>query len=150
MSASTAAATRPRGALGLMFDRVFGTLFWGKVLSVVGVWTHGIVAAIVMYDATGSALMVGLVGVVQFAPQLILSPITGKWADLGNPGRQILLGRVFCVAGSASIAVWFAITRTWRAAVPRRDPARDAAGGHRLRDRRPGHAVDCAQPDPPG
>ena len=110
MSASTAAATRPRGALGLMFDRVFGTLFWGKVLSVVGVWTHGIVAAIVMYDATGSALMVGLVGVVQFAPQLILSPITGKWADLGNPGRQILLGRVFCVAGSASIAVWFAIT----------------------------------------
>ncbi|WP_396893551.1 MFS transporter [[Mycobacterium] wendilense] len=93
-----------------MFDRVFGTLFWGKVLSVVGVWTHGIVAAIVMYEATKSALMVGLVGVVQFAPQLILSPITGKWADLGNPARQILLGRVFCVAGSASIAIWFAIT----------------------------------------
>ena len=93
-----------------MFDRVFGALFWGKILSVVGVWTHGIVAAIVMYDATGSALMVGLVGVVQFAPQLILSPITGKWADLGNPGRQILLGRIFCVAGSASIAIWFALT----------------------------------------
>lgn len=92
-----------------MFDRVFGALFWGKMFSVVGIWTHGIVAAIVMYDATGSALMVGLVGVVQFGPQLILSPTSGKWADMGNPARQILLGRVLCVAGSASVAVWLTL-----------------------------------------
>ncbi|BBX19596.1 MFS transporter [Mycolicibacterium duvalii] len=102
-----AAELRSRGALGLMFDPVFGALFWGKMFSVAAVWTHGIVAAIVMYDATRSALMVGLVGVVQFAPQLILSPTSGKWADTGNPARQILLGRVLCVAGSGSIAVWF-------------------------------------------
>ena len=102
----TAAPPRARSALGLMFDPVFGTLFWGKMFSVVAVWTHGIVAAIVMYDATRSALMVGLVGVVQFAPQLILSPISGKWADTGNPARQILLGRVLCVAGSGFVATW--------------------------------------------
>lgn len=99
-------APRPRGALGLIVDPVFGALFWGKMFSVVGVWTHGIVAAIVMYDATRSALMVGLVGVVQFGPQLILSPTSGKWADTGNPARQILLGRVLCIAGSGSVAVW--------------------------------------------
>lgn len=98
--------TRPRGALALMFDPVFGALFWGKMFSVVAVWTHSIIAAVVMYDATGSALMVGLVGVVQFGPQLILSPISGKWADSGNPGRQILLGRLLCVAGSGSVATW--------------------------------------------
>ncbi|MCF6389894.1 MFS transporter [Mycobacterium sp. MBM] len=97
---------RPRGALGLMFDPVFGALFWGKMFSVVAVWTHSIIAAVVMYEATGSALMVGLVGVVQFGPQLILSPISGKWADSGNPGRQILLGRLLCVAGSGSVATW--------------------------------------------
>lgn len=105
----TAEATSPpqaRGALGLIFDPVFGALFWGKIFSVVAVWTHGIVAAIVMFDATRSALMVGLVGVVQFAPQLILSPTSGKWADTGNPARQILLGRVLCVAGSGFTAVW--------------------------------------------
>ncbi len=96
----------PRGALGLIFDPVFGALFWGKMFSVVAVWTHGLVAAIVMYQATRSALMVGLVGVVQFAPQLILSPVSGKWADTGEPMRQILLGRVLCVAGSGLIAVW--------------------------------------------
>jgi MFS family permease len=90
-----------------MIDPVFGALFWGKMFAVVAVWTHGIVAAIVMYDATRSALMVGLVGVVQFGPQLILSPTSGKWADTGNPARQILLGRALCVIGSGLAAVWF-------------------------------------------
>ena len=106
MTAEATAPPRPRGALGLMFDPVFGALFWGKMFAVVAVWTHGIVAAIVMYDATHSALMVGLVGVVQFGPQLILSPTSGKWADTGNPARQILLGRVLCVLGSGSAAAW--------------------------------------------
>ena len=106
MTAEAVAPPRPRGALGLMFDPVFGALFWGKMFAVVAVWTHGIVAAIVMYNATGSALMVGLVGVVQFGPQLILTPTSGKWADGGNPARQILFGRVLCVAGSGLSAVW--------------------------------------------
>ncbi len=94
-----------RGALRLMVDPVFGSLFWGKIFSVVAVWTHSIAAAIVMFDATGSALMVGLVGVVQFGPQLVLTPTSGKWADTGDPARQILIGRVMCVVGSGSVAV---------------------------------------------
>ncbi|MCV7282117.1 MFS transporter [Mycolicibacterium flavescens] len=106
MTAETTAGTRARGAFGLIIDPVFGSLFWGKIFSVVAVWTHGIVAAIVMYDATRSALMVGMVGVVQFAPQLILSPTSGKWADTGDPARQILLGRVLCVLGSGATAGW--------------------------------------------
>jgi MFS family permease len=106
MTAEATAPPRARGAFGLIVDPVFGALFWGKMFSVVAVWTHGIVAAIVMYDATRSALMVGLVGVAQFGPQLILSPTSGKWADTGDPARQVLLGRVFCVLGSGSIAAW--------------------------------------------
>ncbi|MEW5809265.1 MAG: MFS transporter, partial [Actinomycetota bacterium] len=110
-----------RGALRLMFDPVFGALFWGKMFAVVAVWTHGIAAAIVMFDATGSALMVGLVGVVQFGPQLVLTPTSGKWADTGDPARQILFGRVLCVAGSGSVAVWLLAAPTMTglsAAVP--------------------------------
>jgi MFS family permease len=106
MTSDVTAPLRARGALGLMFDRTFGVLFWGKMVSVVAVWTHSIVAAIVIYDATGSALMVGLVGVAQFGPQLILSPTSGKWADTGNPARQILLGRVLCFAGSGCTGAW--------------------------------------------
>ena len=59
MTAETTAPPRPRRALRLMFDPIFGALFWGKMFAVVAVWTHGIVAAIVIYEATGSAVMVG-------------------------------------------------------------------------------------------
>jgi MFS family permease len=110
VTAEVTARPHPRGALGLMFDPVFGALFWGKMFSVVAVWTHGIVAAIVIFEATGSAVMVGLVGVAQFLPQLILSPTSGKWADVGNPARQILWGRVLCIIGSGSTAVWLGLS----------------------------------------
>ncbi|MFV8053850.1 MFS transporter [Mycobacterium sp. 48b] len=110
MTAQTTARPQPRGALRLMFDPVFGALFWGKMFSVVAVWTHGIVAAIVIFDATGSAVMVGMVGVAQFLPQLILSPTSGKWADVGNPARQILWGRVLCIIGSGSTALWLTLS----------------------------------------
>lgn len=101
---STSDNLAPRGAFGLVVDRLFGAIFWGKLLSSVGVWIHSIVAAIVVYAATGSALWVGLVSVAQFGPQIFLSPISGKWADSGNLARQLVLGRVLCFVGSASIA----------------------------------------------
>ncbi len=110
MNTRTTARPQPRGALKLMFDPVFGALFWGKMFSVVAVWTHGIVAAIVIFDATGSAVMVGMVGVAQFLPQLILSPTSGKWADVGDPARQILRGRVLCIIGSGSTALWLTLS----------------------------------------
>ena len=102
-----------------MLDPVFGALFWGKMFAVAAVWTHSIVAAIVMYDATRSALMVGLVGVVQFGPQLILTPTSGKWADTGNPAQQILLGRVCVPPGPGSRRRGCSSTRDCRACPPR-------------------------------
>lgn len=63
-------------------------------------------AAIVVFAATDSALMVGLVSVVQFAPQLLFSMLSGKWADRGHAPRQILMGRLLCASGSGSLALW--------------------------------------------
>ena len=100
----------PRRAIGLMFDPLFGGIFWGKLLSSAGVWVHSIVAAIVIFDSTGSAFKVGLVSVVQFAPQLILSPLSGTWADRGHAARQILLGRILCMLGSGSLALWMMLS----------------------------------------
>ena len=100
----------PRGPLRLLVDPVFGGIFWGKLLASAGVWVHSIVAAIVVFDVTGSALMVGLVSVAQFAPQLVLSPLSGTWADRGHAARQILLGRVLCTIGSGSLAFWMWLT----------------------------------------
>ena len=95
-----------RGSFRLMFAPVFGPFFWGKLLSSSGIWIHNIVAAIVAYELTGSALVVGVVSAVQFAPQLLLAPMSGKMVDRGNAPLQIVLGRVVTGIGSGGLAVW--------------------------------------------
>ncbi|MCD9196982.1 MFS transporter [Aeromicrobium wangtongii] len=90
----------------VIFDRKFGALFWGKLLSTTGVWMHSVVAAIVVFDTTGSTLLVGLITVAQFSPQLLLTMLSGKWADRGNLRAQIVAGRVLSACGSVGLAIW--------------------------------------------
>ena len=104
MSAGT--ATRPRSALRLLVTRDFGLFFWGRLITVSGVHLHSVVAAIVVFGATRSAVAVALVTVVQFAPQLALAPLAGAWADRGDVGRQIVAGRLVCAVGSGGLALW--------------------------------------------
>jgi len=90
----------------LLLDRDFGGLFWGKVISIVGVWAFSVAAAIAVFEATGSTLAVGLVAGAQFVPQLVLAPLSGTWADRGDPRRQIILGRLLCLVGAGGLALW--------------------------------------------
>ena len=108
----TQIGSRRRGPLALVLDRQFGAIFWGKLLTASGVWVHSITAAIVVYQLTGSALYVGMVSVAQFAPQLLLTPLSGSLADRGNPIMQIVLGRLVCLIGSGLLAVWFWLAGT--------------------------------------
>lgn len=105
-----AEAPEPRGSYRLMFDPVFGPFFWGKVVSTFGVWIYNIVAAIVAFQITGSAFVVGLVSVMQFLPQLLFAPLSGKMADRGNASTQIVLGRLLTAFGSGGLALWIGLT----------------------------------------
>jgi MFS family permease len=96
----------PRGAIRLAFDPLLGAIFWGKIFTASGTWVHGVVAAIVVFNASHSALAVGLVSTAQFAPQLVLGPLCGKLADLYDERRLILLGQCLCTLGSGGLAVW--------------------------------------------
>ncbi len=102
---SDPALLRVRGSYRLMVDRVFGLFFWGKVLSSQGTWIHNIVAAIVAFQITGSALAVGLVSAVQFTPQLLFAPWSGTMADRGRLTPQIALGRTMVGTGSGGLAL---------------------------------------------
>ena len=101
-----AACTPPRGTLRLLVDPRFGTFFWGKLFWATGIWIHGIVAAIVVYEGTRSTLVVGAVGAAQFGPQLLLSPLAGKLADRNGAKAQIVLGESLCAVGSGAVGVW--------------------------------------------
>ena len=95
-----------RGALQLLVDPVFGPFFAGKLLSSAGNWIHNIVAAILMFELTGSALMVGMVSVAQFGPQLILAPLAGAMADRGDRRRQLVAGKLLVAGASGGLATW--------------------------------------------
>lgn len=96
----------PRGALQLVVDPVFGPFFVGKLLSTTGIWIHNIVAAILAYQLSRSALVVGLVSVAQFLPQLLFAPLSGALADRGNRRLQLVLGRLVAAVGSGALAIW--------------------------------------------
>lgn len=95
----------PRGPILLLRDPVFGPFFLGKLLATGGVWIHNIVAAILAYELSGSAFVVGLVSVAQFAPQLLFAPLAGAAADRGRRTVQVVIGRFINVAGSGGLAV---------------------------------------------
>lgn len=94
-----------RGPVRLLLDPVFGPFWVGKLLATGGVWIHNIVAAILAYELSGSAFVVGLVSVAQFAPQLVFAPLTGAAADKGRRTTQVVIGRLINVAGSGGLAI---------------------------------------------
>ncbi len=94
-----------RGPWRLLADPVFGPFFAGKLLSTAGIWIHNIVAAILAFELSGSAFVVGLVSVAQFGPQLLFAPLSGALADRGDRRRQLILGRLIAALGSGGLGV---------------------------------------------
>lgn len=105
----TGVSTPARGSFRILIDPVFGPFFVGKLLSTTGNWVHSISAAIVMFQLTSSAVLVGAVSIAQFGPQLLLTPWSGARADRGDRRRQLVLGRAVSAAGSAGLVGWIVV-----------------------------------------
>ena len=83
-----------------------GVLTAGKVLSTLAVWTTNIAGAILVFELTGSALVVGLVSVLQFTPQLVLTPLSGARADRRDRFGQLIAGTTVTCLGTLLLVVW--------------------------------------------
>src|SRR5690606_28216478 len=106
VTADKSARPAARGSLGLLVDPVFGPFFGAKLLGTAGVWIYNIVAAILAFELSGSALVVGLVSVAQFGPQLLLAPLSGAMADRGNRRLQLAVGKLLVAVASGGLGVW--------------------------------------------
>lgn len=95
----------PRTRRELMRTPV-GAIATGKVLSTLAVWTTNVAGAILVFQLTGSALVVGLVSVLQFTPQLILTPLFGARADRSDRFAQLIVGTVVTALGSLLLVAW--------------------------------------------
>ena len=83
-----------------------GAISLGKVLSTLAVWTTNVAGAILVYELTASAFLVGLVSVAQFTPQLVLTPWSGARADRSDRLVQLLTGTTIAWLGTVLLAVW--------------------------------------------
>jgi len=95
--------------LGLVADRTYGPFLVGRTVSTTAIWMHNILAAVLAYQITGSTVPVALVSVAQFAPQIVLAPLSGAMADRGNRRRQVVVGRWVSAAGSGGLAAYIAL-----------------------------------------
>lgn len=91
-------ARSPTGRL--LLDRTFGPWFWGNVVSNAGNWLFNVVAAVVVFQLSRSALLVGMVSVAQFVPSVVLAPLAGAVSDRLDRRRVLLWAQ----AGSALAA----------------------------------------------
>lgn len=93
--------TRQRAFMRFWFARLFGTTGNQMLMVAVG-WQ--------MYELTGSAWDLGLVGLYQFAPALLLTLVAGHVADRVHRGRIIAA----CLVGQTAVALSLvAATQGW-------------------------------------
>ena len=93
--------TRQRAFMRFWFARLFGTTGNQMLMVAVG-WQ--------MYELTGSAWDLGLVGLYQFAPALLLTLVAGHVADRVHRGRIIAA----CLVGQTAVALCLvAATQGW-------------------------------------
>jgi len=65
----------------LVKTRDFGLLWWGQVTSQVGEGLNKVALLWLVYELTGSALMIAMVGLLQTVPPLVFGPIIGVYLD---------------------------------------------------------------------
>lgn len=70
--------------------RAFRLFYLGQLVSLIGTWMQSLAQSWLVLTLTGSALALGLVGVLQFLPVLLLSAFGGTIADR-LPKRSVLL-----------------------------------------------------------
>jgi MFS family permease len=99
-------APAARSMWRLLLDPTVGSYTLARQVSAMGIWIHNIVAAVVVYDVTGSAFIVGTVSIAQFGPQILLSPYMGARADRGDRQRQAAVGHFISALGSGGLALW--------------------------------------------
>ncbi|NGP08492.1 MFS transporter [Rhodococcus sp. 14C212] len=101
-----------RSSIQLLLDRDFGTLFWGKIWSLIATWAFTIIIVTVAYGATGSTTWAGIISAAQMAPQLLFTLASGSLSDAYGERLPIVVGGALSGIGSLTLALWLSLTDT--------------------------------------
>lgn len=86
-----------------MKQRNFAIYAWGNILNHVGTWMQRVTAGWLAWEMTQSATWLGLVGLADMVPILVLGPFAGAMADRFERMRTVRLAQIFIVIFAFSI-----------------------------------------------
>ncbi len=99
----------PLSAGAVLRDRRMATFLFAATLSGIGMFLQAAALGKQIYDITDSTLAIGMLGLVEFTPALILLPLTGSAADRFD--RRLIVGVGLSVEVFTSI-LYFAYAST--------------------------------------
>jgi MFS family permease len=106
---TTDVAGRSRSASALLRDRNFGPFFCGRVLSSCGIWAGNVAAAVLMFELTRSAFMVGTVSMAQFLGPLVLAVWAGALTDRVDRRKLLMAGRAISGGAVGTLGLLLAV-----------------------------------------
>src|SRR5215212_5297988 len=78
-------------ALRALKHRNYQLFFGGQLISLIGTWMQSVAQSWLVYQLTGSAVLLGLVGFASQIPVFLLAPIGGALADQYNRHRILII-----------------------------------------------------------
>lgn len=93
-------------------SRNFKLFFYGQSISLIGTWMQKTAVSWLVYQITGSALLLGVVGFVSLIPSLVLSPYAGSLVDRHNRYHIMVITQVVSMlqAGALAAVIFFGYT----------------------------------------
>jgi MFS family permease len=110
-----AGALSLRQTFAALKHRNFRLFFFGQLISLTGTWMQNTAQSWLVYQLTGSTLLLGIVAAVSSAPMLLFSIWGGSIADL-HPKRSILIftqSGMMLLAFALAALVWSDRVRPW-------------------------------------
>ncbi|MCC6945037.1 MAG: MFS transporter [Thermomicrobiales bacterium] len=103
------------GGLAAFQHRNYRLFFGGQLVSVTGTWMQSLAQSWLVLTLTSSAIKLGLVNVLQFAPVLVFGLVAGVLADR-IPRQRILLATQAVsgvLAATLAVLTWTGAVRLW-------------------------------------
>ena len=99
----------PPGGLALLLrslrSRNYRLFFGGQGISLTGTWMQQVAVSWLAYRLTGSALILGTLGLVSQLPTLLFAPVAGVMADRWNLRRTLVLTQALAAVQALVLAV---------------------------------------------
>src|SRR5690349_15140760 len=96
---------RSSGPWRVLGDRNYALLFWGQLISAAGTQMQVVALAWQVYLVTHSAVALGLIGLMQAIPRLLLSLVGGVLADVLDRRKMLMMVNLAMLVCTAILAI---------------------------------------------